>query len=575
VNWPEISIEDFPPKRDDEPSSLRQDIIDELSDHFACALNRELLKNPDEQLAKQRVLNQFGDPIKIARQLWLDAMKEKIMSQRIMTGVSCLMAVCCLAVVGISWMLFQESQSMNQELLAQVAGMADRPVPVATTKMDPQFLKQLEVMMQKQIEQAGSSSEEMNPIVFQLVEEKEGGKPATGFKGTLRKYEGEKVIYTVDAISDKTGLLDFGKLPWGNYKMNLRAPWNADLNMNNITTIPGRKYEETIFCPAGVPEKVPVEFQVDWQGNPADEEMFLVCDFRHINSYYGTKRRRYNLSTRRTIQNHTWSYRHNLTVAAEKGVYLIDVNNNQAIICPVNEDGNFEDLDFENLVWKSMVETVQGEGGLNAASPEWLRRIAEIAKQHGALLIIDDIQAGCGRTGGFFSFEESGVKPDIVTLAKSLSGMGLPFALTLFRPELDIWSPGEHNGTFRGNNHAFVTAAATLRHFWADPEFVQDVRQRSDLLERRLSRIAARHGLSTRGRGMMRGIDMGSGENASAVTTACFDRGLIIETSGPHDEIVKVLAPLTIDADVFEAGLDILETTVGDVLSRSYGVAAE
>jgi diaminobutyrate-2-oxoglutarate transaminase len=222
-----------------------------------------------------------------------------------------------------------------------------------------------------------------------------------------------------------------------------------------------------------------------------------------------------------------------------------------------------------------IVETVQGEGGLNAASPEWLRRIAEIAKQHGALLIIDDIQAGCGRTGGFFSFEESGVKPDIVTLAKSLSGMGLPFALTLFRPELDIWSPGEHNGTFRGNNHAFVTAAATLRHFWADPEFVQDVRQRSDLLERRLSRIAARHGLSTRGRGMMRGIDMGSGENASAVTTACFDRGLIIETSGPHDEIVKVLAPLTIDADVFEAGLDILETTVGDVLSRSYGVAAE
>ncbi|MBA4758282.1 diaminobutyrate--2-oxoglutarate transaminase [Sphingosinicella sp.] len=222
-----------------------------------------------------------------------------------------------------------------------------------------------------------------------------------------------------------------------------------------------------------------------------------------------------------------------------------------------------------------IVETVQGEGGLNAASPEWLRRIGEIAKAHGALLIIDDIQAGCGRTGGFFSFEESGVKPDIVTLAKSLSGMGLPFALTLFRPELDIWSPGEHNGTFRGNNHAFVTAAATLRHFWADPEFVEGVQRRGDLLERRLAGIAARYELSTRGRGMMRGIDMGSGENASAVTAACFDRGLIIETSGAYDEIVKVLAPLTIDADVFEAGLDILETSVGDVLARTYGVAAE
>ncbi|HAW26628.1 MAG TPA: hypothetical protein DCY03_00705, partial [Planctomycetaceae bacterium] len=93
MNWPELSIEDFPPRRDDEPSSLRQDIIDELSDHFACALNRELLKNPDEQIAKQRVIQNFGDPIKIARQLWLDAMKEKIMSQRIMTGISVLMAV--------------------------------------------------------------------------------------------------------------------------------------------------------------------------------------------------------------------------------------------------------------------------------------------------------------------------------------------------------------------------------------------------------------------------------------------------------------------------------------------------
>src|SRR3546814_7776963 len=109
-----------------------------------------------------------------------------------------------------------------------------------------------------------------------------------------------------------------------------------------------------------------------------------------------------------------------------------------------------------------LVETVQGEGGLNPASPEWLRRIAAIAKAHGALLIVDDIQAGCGRTGGFFSFEDIGITPDIVTLAKSLSGMGLPFALTLFRPELDVWSPGEHNGTFRGNNHAFVTATAAL-----------------------------------------------------------------------------------------------------------------
>ncbi|WP_339727233.1 hypothetical protein [uncultured Gimesia sp.] len=351
--WPEISIEDFPPQRDDEPSSLRQDIIDELSDHFACALNRELLKNLDAQIAKQRVINQFGDPIKIACQLWLDAMKEKIMSQRIMTGVSAVMAVCCLAVVGISWMLFQESQSMNQKMLAQVAAM---------TTMDPQFLKQMEMLLEKQATQANDSSEEMNPILFQLVEENKEGSPATGFKGTLTKYEGKNVIYTVDAVSDKNGLLVFGKLPWGNYEMNLHAPWNNEkLNTLNITTIPGRKFEETIICPAGVPEKVPVEFQIEWQGKPAEEEMFLISDFRHINDYYGSKHRQYNLSTRRTIQNHTWSYRHNLTIAAERSVYLIDVKNNQAISCPVKEDGNFEDLEFQDLIWKSSVEALQGE----------------------------------------------------------------------------------------------------------------------------------------------------------------------------------------------------------------------
>jgi len=222
-----------------------------------------------------------------------------------------------------------------------------------------------------------------------------------------------------------------------------------------------------------------------------------------------------------------------------------------------------------------LVETVQGEGGLNVASAPWLRRIAAIARRHGALMIVDDIQAGCGRTGGFFSFEDMGFVPDIVTMAKSLSGMGLPFALALFRPELDQWSPGEHNGTFRGNNHAFVTAAAALRHFWSDGQFQQDVARRSGMLERRLDAMAAEHGLSTRGRGMMRGIDLGSGEIAGTVTATCFERGLIIETSGAHDEVVKVLAPLVIDDALLSAGLDILESSIRETLATPYGVAAE
>lgn len=222
-----------------------------------------------------------------------------------------------------------------------------------------------------------------------------------------------------------------------------------------------------------------------------------------------------------------------------------------------------------------IVETVQGEGGLNAASPEWLRAVAAIAKRHGALMIVDDIQAGCGRTGSFFSFEGMGFTPDIVTLAKSLSGMGLPFALTLMRPEFDIWSPGEHNGTFRGNNHAFITATAALRHFWSDTEFIADISRRGDMLGERLQKIANEHGLSTRGRGMMRGLDVGSGEIAASITAACFQRGIVIETSGPHDEIVKVLAPLTIEDAVLSEGLDILEGCAREALSTRFDIAAE
>ena len=131
-----------------------------------------------------------------------------------------------------------------------------------------------------------------------------------------------------------------------------------------------------------------------------------------------------------------------------------------------------------------IVEPVQGEGGLNAASKEWMQGIARIARKHGALLIVDDIQAGCGRTGGFFSFEDYGIEPDMIPLAKSLSGMGLPFAVLLLKPELDIWKPAEHNGTFRGNTHAFVTARVALEKFWADDAFKADVARKADLLER-------------------------------------------------------------------------------------------
>lgn len=213
-----------------------------------------------------------------------------------------------------------------------------------------------------------------------------------------------------------------------------------------------------------------------------------------------------------------------------------------------------------------LVEAVQGEGGLCAASPQWLRRIAEIAHRHGALVIVDDIQAGCGRSNGFFSFENMGFTPDMITMAKSLSGMGLPLAITLLRPELDQWAPGEHNGTFRGNNHAFVTAAAALRHFWGDRSFEVQMRRRGEQLARRLAVMADAFGFSTRGRGMMRGLVVGSGARASRIAHVAFSEGLVIETSGADDEVLKVLAPLTIEEGVLDLGLNILERSIRQVL---------
>ncbi len=220
-------------------------------------------------------------------------------------------------------------------------------------------------------------------------------------------------------------------------------------------------------------------------------------------------------------------------------------------------------------------EPVQGEGGLNAASDEWMRGVARIAKKHGALLIVDDIQSGCGRTGTYFAFESAGIVPDMVTQAKSLSGFGLPFAALLIKPEHDIWKPAEHNGTFRGNTHAFVTGRVALEKFWADDSFQNDVQHKSAILTTGLQAIAEIvPGARLKGRGMMQGVDVGGGETASAICARAFEKGLIIETSGADDEVVKVLAPLTIPEETLRKGLNILLDAARDVTVQTK-VAAE
>ncbi len=218
----------------------------------------------------------------------------------------------------------------------------------------------------------------------------------------------------------------------------------------------------------------------------------------------------------------------------------------------------------------AIIETVQAEGGVNVARMEWLKELAAILKRHGVLLIIDDIQVGCGRTGPFFSFEPAGIHPDIICLSKSLSGFGLPLAVTLMRPELDQWAPGEHNGTFRGHNPAFITATAAL-DFWTDNNLQRETERKAAKITERLQALVRQIPVQAeaRGRGFIQGIEFADASLAAECSKRAFEQGLIIETAGVDDQVLKLLPPLMIpDADL-EEGLRIIESVVNAVAAEA------
>ncbi len=214
-----------------------------------------------------------------------------------------------------------------------------------------------------------------------------------------------------------------------------------------------------------------------------------------------------------------------------------------------------------------ILETIQAEGGVNVAGDAWLRGLSALCERSGVLLIVDDIQVGCGRTGPFFSFEPAGIRPDIVTLSKSLSGVGQPLSLVLLRPDLDAWAPGEHNGTFRGNNAAFVTAAAAL-DYWRDDGLTRRVERNAVVMRAALDGLRERHPdrfAAVRGRGMIQGLVCAEPSLAGRIAAAAYARGLLVETCGPADEVVKLLPPLTIEEETLASGLDRLGQAVEGV----------
>ena len=220
-----------------------------------------------------------------------------------------------------------------------------------------------------------------------------------------------------------------------------------------------------------------------------------------------------------------------------------------------------------------VLETVQADGGINPFPVEWLQRVRTLCDKYDILMIVDDIQVGCARTGWFFSFERAGIVPDIVTQSKSIGGYGMPFALVLIKPELDIWSPGEHNGTFRGYQLSMVAAKAGLE-VMLDEHVEDKVRGQEKIIAQYMDEITALDSarVRTRGIGFIWGVDLyhcdPEGKASKQVLDLCFQNGLIVERVGRGNAVVKVMPDLLIGEATLRRGLDILKNAVAQVLGK-------
>ena len=218
-----------------------------------------------------------------------------------------------------------------------------------------------------------------------------------------------------------------------------------------------------------------------------------------------------------------------------------------------------------------VIETVQAEGGVYVLSNEWLKRAEQFCHEYNILLIVDDIQVGNCRTGDFFSFERSGIKPDIITMAKSIGGIGMPFAMCLIKPDIDIFNPGEHNGTFRGFQPAFVAGKAALEYM-NKYDVPQMVKNKSKIIEEIFTReipLISKE-LTWRGMGMIYGIDFKEYPDGTAqkVSEECFKNGLIIELAGRQDSVLKYMPILVSDESDLVRGIYISLDAIKHVVAN-------
>lgn len=213
-----------------------------------------------------------------------------------------------------------------------------------------------------------------------------------------------------------------------------------------------------------------------------------------------------------------------------------------------------------------MLEVIQGEGGIIPAEKEWLQAVAQLCKENGSLLIIDEIQTGMGRTGTFFAFEDYQIEPDIITIAKALAN-GIPVGAMLGKAALaDAFGPGTHGTTFGGNNLAMNVADCVVSEI-NQPEFLASVAEKGSYLMRELSKLldTSEKVLDVRGKGLMVGIKLDSPETLKQTVQELKKQNLFAIKAGKN--VLRLLPPLTISQQELKDGIEIIQS----VLNKNNG----
>jgi diaminobutyrate-2-oxoglutarate transaminase len=325
-----------------------------------------------------------------------------------------------------------------------------------------------------------------------------------------------------------------------------------------------QKLHDTILAPRNLQYKV--QFTGPTGTNAVETALKLARMIKRrsnvvafTNGYHGLTMGSLAVTGNYFYKDESYGARHNVAFMPYDGYLGADVNTLE-YMRRFLEDGS-SGVDQPAAV---ILETLQGEGGINVASVAWLQELEALCHEFDILLIVDDIQMGNGRTGSFFSFERAGIHPDMVTLSKSIGG-GLPMAVLLLRPELDQWRPGEHTGTFRGNNLAFVAAVQGLS-YWDNEDLAQAVHHKGGTMEGELRRIIEKYpelDARLRGLGMVWGVELPQPGVAGEASAECFQRGLIIETAGVNAQVLKFLPPLIIEEELLQEGLAIIDEALG------------